>query len=88
MTEKEFICLTPMSLRSAAALLESSPAIRKTTAFIFFSAVRAFNIMEGQCFSDPLTAERMARMLAKHGSLPRDHDSGHPRRTTLPRRFG
>jgi len=56
--------------------------------FHFFSAVRAFNIMEGQCFSDPLTAERMARMLAKHGSLPRDHDSGHPRRTTLPRRFG
>lgn len=37
--------------------------------FNFFSAARAFNVMEGQRFSDPLAAERMARMLAKNGSL-------------------
>jgi hypothetical protein len=56
--------------------------------FNFFSAARAFNVMEGQRFSDPLTAERTARMLAKHGSLPRHRELAHPRRERAPRRFG
>jgi hypothetical protein len=55
--------------------------------FNFFSAARAFNVMEGQRFSDPLAAERMARMLAKNGSLPRRQNS-HPRPQIAPRRFG
>ena len=38
--------------------------------FNFFSAARPFNAMEGQRFSGPEAAERVARMLAKHGSLP------------------
>jgi hypothetical protein len=43
--------------------------------FDFFSAARPFNAMEGQRFSDPLAAERVARMLAKHGSLPAPRDA-------------
>ena len=39
--------------------------------FSFFSAAPRFNAIEGQRFSDPLAAERAARMLVKHGSLPR-----------------
>jgi hypothetical protein len=39
--------------------------------FSFFSAAPRFNVMEGQHFSDPSAAERAARKLAKHGSLPR-----------------
>lgn len=56
--------------------------------FNFFSAARAFNVMEGRRFSDPLAAERMARILAKHGSLPRHRDSGRHRQNIAPRRFG
>ncbi|HMF05795.1 MAG TPA: hypothetical protein VKE72_02125, partial [Methylocella sp.] len=37
----------------------------------FFSAAPRFNAMEGQHFSDPLSAERAARKLAGYGSLPR-----------------
>jgi len=39
--------------------------------FNFFAATHSFNAMEGQRFSDPLAAERVARHLAKHGSLPK-----------------
>ncbi len=42
--------------------------------FNFFAATHAFNAMEGQRFADPLAAERAARHLAKHGSLPRRAD--------------
>jgi len=41
------------------------------SSFNFYSAVPRFNSIEGQRFSDPLAAERAARMLAKHGSIPR-----------------
>jgi hypothetical protein len=44
--------------------------------------------MEGQRFSDPLAAERVARMLAKHGSLPRHRELARPRQGAAPRRFG
>jgi hypothetical protein len=40
-------------------------------AFNFFAASHVFDAMEGHSFADPLAAERMARHLAKHGSLPR-----------------
>jgi hypothetical protein len=43
--------------------------------FIFFSAAPRFNAIEGQRFSDPLAAERAARMLAKYGSLPRRRET-------------
>jgi len=56
--------------------------------FNFFSAARPFNVMEGQRFSDPLAAERAARLLAKNGSLPRHDDLSAPRQDTVPRRFG
>ena len=39
--------------------------------FNFFAASHIFEPMEGQSFTDPLAAERAARYLAKHGSLPR-----------------
>jgi hypothetical protein len=42
-----------------------------TCSFNFFSAAPAFNALEGQRFSDPLAAERAARLLVKTGSLPR-----------------
>ena len=56
--------------------------------FNFFSAARLFNVMEGQCFSDPLAAERTARMLAKNGSLPRNRELARRRADSGPRRFG
>ena len=56
--------------------------------FNFFSAARAFNAMEGQRFSDPMAAERVARMLAKHGSLPRHRELAHSPENSVPRRFG
>jgi hypothetical protein len=43
--------------------------------FNFFSATRTFNAMEGQRFADPLAAERVARLLIKHGSMPRRHQT-------------
>jgi hypothetical protein len=43
--------------------------------FNFFSASSRFNAIEGRCFSDPLAAERAARMLVKYGSLPRRHET-------------
>lgn len=43
--------------------------------FNFYSALPRFNAIEGQRFSDPLAAERAARMLAKYGSLPRHRGS-------------
>lgn len=42
----------------------------QNNSFRFYSAVPRFNAIEGQRFSDPLAAERAARMLAKYGSLP------------------
>jgi hypothetical protein len=40
--------------------------------FNFFSAAPLFNSLEGQRFSDPLAAERAARLLAKNrGALRR-----------------
>lgn len=42
--------------------------------FNFFAATHSFNAMEGQRFADPLAAERAARHLAKHGSLPRSNE--------------
>ena len=56
--------------------------------FNFFSAARPFNVMEGQNFSDPMAAERAARILAKHGSLPRHGELARPRIESRPRRFG
>jgi hypothetical protein len=38
--------------------------------FNFFAASHDFHAMEGQVFPDPLAAERAARHLARHGSLP------------------
>jgi hypothetical protein len=37
----------------------------QNNSFRFYSAVPRFNAIEGQRFSDPLAAERTARMLAK-----------------------
>ncbi|MDQ6702669.1 MAG: hypothetical protein M3Z96_05975 [Pseudomonadota bacterium] len=56
--------------------------------FNFFSSARPFNAMEGQRFSDPLEAERVARMLAKHGSLPRNRETADLRPDTGRGRFG
>jgi hypothetical protein len=56
--------------------------------FKFFSAAASFNAMEGQRFSDPLAAERAARMLAKHGGLPRRHDMAYSGPDTRQGRFG
>ncbi|ACK49154.1 hypothetical protein Msil_0173 [Methylocella silvestris BL2] len=42
--------------------------------FNFFAASQMFNAMEGQRFEDPAAAEKTARYLAKHGSLPRKPD--------------
>lgn len=56
--------------------------------FNFFSASHTFNIMEGQRYTDPLAAERAARMLAKHGSLPRYRELARLRPEPRPRRFG
>ena len=47
----------------------------QNSSFKFYSAVPRFNAIEGQRFSDPLAAERAARMLAKYGSLPRRRGS-------------
>ncbi len=44
--------------------------------FNFFAASHQFEAMEGQSFADPLAAERVARYLAKHGSLPRRVEDG------------
>ena len=41
----------------------------------FFSAAPRFDVMEGRQFSDPLEAERAARKLAEHGSLPGRRES-------------
>ena len=43
----------------------------QNNSFNFYFAVPRFNAIEGQRFFDPLAAERAARMLAKHGILPR-----------------
>jgi hypothetical protein len=60
----------------------------QSNSFNFFSAAPGFNAIEGQRFSDPLAAERAARMLAKHGSLPRRHESEYCRPKTSRGRFG
>ena len=41
-----------------------------SNSFNFFSAAPRFDAIEGQRFSDPMAAERAARMLAKYGGLP------------------
>jgi hypothetical protein len=48
----------------------------QSSGFKFFSAAPRFNAIEGQHFSNPLAAERAARMLAKYGSLPRRRNTG------------
>ncbi|MCI0467783.1 MAG: hypothetical protein L0Y57_12375 [Beijerinckiaceae bacterium] len=50
--------------------------------FNFFSAAPSFNALEGQRFPDPLSAERAARKLAGHGSLPRRRENAHRRPVT------
>ena len=60
----------------------------QNNSFRFYSAVPRFNAMEGQRFSDPLAAERAARMLAKHGSLPRRRETEYYRPNTSRGRFG
>ena len=47
----------------------------QNNSFNFYSALPRFNAIEGQRFSDPLAAERAARMLAKHGSVPRRRET-------------
>jgi hypothetical protein len=47
----------------------------QNNSFRFYSAVPRFTAIEGQRFSDPLAAERAARMLAKHGSLPQRRET-------------
>jgi hypothetical protein len=59
-----------------------------SNSFNFFSAVPRFNAIEGQHFSDPLAAERAARMLVKHGSLPRRRNKEYSRPNTGRGRFG
>jgi hypothetical protein len=50
----------------------------QNNSFNFYSALPRFNAIEGQRFSDPLAAERAARMLAKHGSLARRRETAIP----------
>jgi hypothetical protein len=50
---------------------------RYSNSFNFVSASSRFNVIEGRCFSDPLAAERAARMLDKYGSLPRHRETEH-----------
>jgi hypothetical protein len=40
----------------------------QSNSFNFFSAAPRFNAIEGQRFSDPLAAERAARVLAQYGA--------------------
>ena len=54
----------------------------QNNSFNFYSAVPRFNSIEGQRFSDPLAAERAARMLAKHGSLSRGASKRNIQRTS------
>jgi hypothetical protein len=56
--------------------------------FNFFSAAPRFNAIEGLRFSDPQTAERAVRMLAKYGSLPRRRETEYSRPNTCQGRFG
>ncbi|VTZ26723.1 conserved hypothetical protein [Methylocella tundrae] len=55
----------------------------RDVSFNFFAASHLFNAMEGQSFADPLAAERAARYLAKHGSLPRRGDHHPPEAGTI-----
>lgn len=56
--------------------------------FDFFSAAPRFNVMEGQSFADPLSAERAARMLVAHGGLPRETLTAPAHNSRQQRRFG
>jgi len=47
----------------------------QNNSFRFYSALPRFNAIEGQRFSDPLAAERTARICAKYGSLPRRRET-------------
>ena len=49
-----------------------------SNSFNFFSAAPRFNAIEGQRFSDPLAAERAARMLDKYGSVPAPQNGKFP----------
>ncbi len=60
----------------------------QSNSFNFFSAAPRFNAIEGQHFSDPLAAERAARMLAQYGSLPRRGETEYSRPNTSRGRFG
>jgi hypothetical protein len=58
-----------------------------SNSFNFFSAAPRFNAIEGQRFSEPLAAERAARMLAKYESLPRRREAEYSRPNTSRGRF-
>lgn len=60
----------------------------RSRSFNFFSAAATFNAMEGQRFSDPLAAERAARLLVKNGSPPRRYESRQASPPTGRDRFG
>jgi hypothetical protein len=60
----------------------------QNNSFNFYSAVPRFNAIEGQRFSDPLAAERAARMLrntgASHDTANRNEDSASRRGRRVP----
>jgi hypothetical protein len=58
-------------------------AAPQSNSFNFFSAAPRFNAIEGQRFSNPLAAERAARMLAQYGSLPRAAKRNIPAQTLV-----
>lgn len=67
-------CVIEVSGRTAGIVARDP----HTHSFNFFAAEPSFNALEGQRFSDPSEAERAARLLAKHGSLPRRLAAGSP----------
>jgi hypothetical protein len=60
----------------------------QSNSFNFFSAAPRFNAIEGRHFSDPLAAERAARVLAQYGSLPRRGETEYSRPNTRRGRLG
>ena len=58
-----------------------------SNSFNFFSAVARFSAIEGHRFSDPLAAERAARMLVKYGNLSRRSEAEYSRSITRRGRF-
>ena len=68
-------CVVEVSGRTAGIVARDS----QNNSFNFYSAVPRFNAIEGQRFSDPLAAERAARMLAQYGSFPRRGETEYSR---------